>query len=389
MTRAPLLDAFPKIVRDAPFAALGDFPTRVDRLDAITARAGLRAPLYAKRDDLSSPAYGGNKVRTLEVLFGEALAKGHTRIYSTGAYGTNHGLATILHAPRVGLEPGVILFPQPPSFAALENLRAMLAQRPLVRDLPHFAALPFGMLATARDEARSGHGTTIMVPGGATALGGLGYVSAGLELAQQVARGELPAPAHVVVGVGSTCTSAGLLVGLRLAARLGVGFTKAPIVHAIRVTPWPVTSRFRIVGLAVEIAALLAALTGERAHAEGRGALSKGLEVSGRHIGLGYGYATREGERTLALFDDALSWRLDTTYSAKAASGAIAVARRVEGPVLFWSTKSTVPLPPLPTTLGDVPKRMRRFIQRTETRLAARGALPETYVRVTEGATTT
>ena len=60
-------------------------------------------------------------------------------------------------------------------------------------------------------------------PGGATALGALGYVSAGLELAQQIARHELPVPRRVIVGVGSTCTSAGLLVGLALAGHLGRG----------------------------------------------------------------------------------------------------------------------------------------------------------------------
>ena len=73
---------------------------------------------YVKREDESAEVYGGNKVRTLEFLFGEALARGARRIYSTGAFGSNHAAATVLHAPRVGLESGALLFPQPPSRTA-------------------------------------------------------------------------------------------------------------------------------------------------------------------------------------------------------------------------------------------------------------------------------
>lgn len=386
----PLLERFPEIAPHVHFAPLGQFPTPVERLTAIETRVGCRAPLYAKRDDLSSPVYGGNKVRTLEVLFGEALAKQHTRIYSTGAYGTNHGLATILHAPRVGLEPGVILFPQPVSYAALENLRVMLSARPLVRDLPHFSALPFGMLTTARREAKGGHRTTIMVPGGATPVGGIGYVNAGLELATQIANGEMPVPALLVVGVGSTCTTAGLLVGLHLAASLGIGFTRPPDVVAVRVTPWPVTSRYRIVGLAVQIAALLASMTGDRRHAFDAHTLGATLTVTGRHLGFGYGHATREGKRAKALFDDALGWALDTTYSAKAVAGALEIAGRAGGPVLYWSTKSTMPLPAVSNdALQNAPKRMKRWISRAEAGLCARGELPFGYVRLDERDRTT
>lgn len=120
--KRPLLELAPSASFD--WVELGDFPTRVDRV------ALPRGELYVKRDDLSSPVYGGNKVRTLETLFGQALAEGATRIYSTGAFGSNHATATVLHAPRAGLEAGVILFPQPESAAALENLQVILRARP-------------------------------------------------------------------------------------------------------------------------------------------------------------------------------------------------------------------------------------------------------------------
>jgi D-cysteine desulfhydrase len=96
-------------------------------------------------------------------------------------------------------------------------------------------------------------------------VGALGYVSAALELAEQIEAGVLPPPRRIVVGIGSTCTTAGLLVGLDLARRLGIGFRNAePELVAVRVTPWPVTSRFRILGLAERTARVVAALAGTR-----------------------------------------------------------------------------------------------------------------------------
>lgn len=365
----PLLDAMPTLRGKLRFESLGEFPTPVQDLRAL----GTRAPLFAKRDDRSSPVYGGNKVRTLEVLFGEALAEGATRIYSTGAYGTNHGLAAVLHAPRVGLQPGVILFPQPASDCALENLRATLARRPAVVNLPHWSALPLGMIATAMREKRERRTTTIMLPGGATPTGGLGYVNAALELAHQVERGELPAPETIVLGVGSNCTSAGLLVGLRVAAKLGVGFRRVPKVRSIRVTPWPVTSKLRIVALAVDIAARLAELTGDASLAFPRALLASGLDVDGSQLGWGYGYETKVGRATIRTFRDAFDWELDTTYSAKAAAGAVALAKKADGPVLFWSTKSTSPLPVMDErAIAEAPAAMRRWMKSAEKTIAKR-----------------
>src|SRR5205085_439282 len=153
---------------------------------------------------------------------------------------------------RAGFENGVILFPQPRSWAALENLRVIVSKRPVLGIYPHWSFLPYGMWATERRMRRAGQRPYIMPPGGATPRGALGYVSAALELATQVSQGQLPIPRTVTIGVGSTCTSAGLLVGLRVAARLGLGWKEAPRLVSVRVTPWPVTAHARIVSLAVQ-----------------------------------------------------------------------------------------------------------------------------------------
>ena len=329
VTRA-IHDVFPKL--RLRFERLGDFPTPVEPIGA-SGRA------YIKRDDISSTIYGGNKVRTLEVLFADARESGSTHIVATGAFGTNHGVATVLHAPRVNLIPEVLVWPQPGSRFARDNFEVLL--RAKHRLLPHWSALPMA-LAAAHARPRS----TVMVPGGATPLGAMGYVSAGLELAQQIEARRLPAPTRIFVGVGSTCTSAGLLVGLAVAARRGIGFSQPPKVVAVRVTPWPVTSAYRIIKLAHACSQLLAYLSGDASALIDPYPLHAGLEVDGRQLGRGYGFSTPSGRRAMHWIADAIKIELDTVYSAKAAAAMQEWLRTSnDGPSLFWSTKSSVPLP--------------------------------------------
>lgn len=361
-----------------PWVELGEFPTPVT---PFPGGAGIPENLgFVKRDDLSSPVYGGNKVRTLEALFGDALARQSRTIFATGAYGSNHAVATALHAPRVGLASRALLFPQPLSWAALENLRVTLALYDAVHALPHWSCLPFAMWHHAR--RRDLGGVTLMPPGGASPRGALGYVSAALELAEQIEAGVLPAPARIVVGVGSTCTTAGLLVGLDLAKKLGIGFGRTePVLVAVRVTPWPVTSRFRIVGLAERTARLLAAWAKDPALAVSARRLGERLELDTAYLGRGYGRVTETGRAAMRRWAEASLPPLDTTYSAKSAAAFLARCERSEGPTLFWSTKSSAPLPAVaPASLSQAPPRALRWIAKAERDLHAE--LPAGYERL-------
>ncbi len=364
---ASVLAQWPRLRERLAPVTLGEFPTPVERLPALERELGAGA-LFVKRDDLSSAIYGGNKVRTLEVLFALASAASARQVVAVGAYGSNHAVATALHAPRAGLLPAALLFPQPHSAAALENLRVTAARSAWLRTVPHWSCLPFGMWRALGPER------FVMVPGGATPDGALGYVAAAFELGQQVERGELPAPARIVVGVGSTCTSAGLLLGLSLAARAGLFAGRAPRLRSVRVSPWPVTGRFRIVDLALRTARRLAELTGDSRLLIDRSTLSAGLEIDGSELGPGYGRVSRTGLLAQGLFRQKSGLLLDTTYSAKSAAGFLALARTApDEPVLFWSTKSTSPLPLVTAAeLMRAPRSVQRWIERAEARGAER-----------------
>jgi D-cysteine desulfhydrase len=368
MLPASLLSLFPKLARDIEFAELGVFPTPVEPfVIPSSGKGGPELHAFVKRDDLSSPVYGGNKVRTLEALLGKALREGARAAFSTGAYGSNHALATALHAPRVGLEAGAMLFPQPLSAVAAENLRVTVTRAQRLVDLPHWSLLPFGIVRETRAARLRGERVFVMVPGGATPHGALGYVAAGLELGLQVSEGVLPPPRAVYVGVGSTCTSAGLLVGLGLAARFGIGFERPPALVSVRVTPWPVTSAFRILGLARRTGALLNQLTGDARTEFSRAELASRFRIESRFLGAGYGLPTAAGSLARARFAP-LGLLLDSTYSEKSAAGLLAALESGEpGPLVFWATKSSAPLPEVTDAeLMGAPVRMRKWLRASE-----------------------
>ena len=359
-----LFQRFPSLVEKLPWAPIGNFPTAVESLSSLASIAGDQpspsplADVWVKREDRSADGYGGNKVRTIEGHIGRALHRGSQRIWATGAFGSNHALCTAIHAPRLGLLVGVSLFPQPPLPTARANLRATLATSPAIFPMPHAALIPW---ALARLMARRGEST--MTPGGAIPLGALGHVSAGLELAGQMASGECPPFRHVVLAVGSTCTSAGLLVGLHLASGLGIGPTRPPHVNAIRVGPWPISSKTAILWLARRTHRFLEGVLGQQLPIDRRG-LATGITSHGGYLGRGYGFPTAGGSAAAKAFSQAGGPPLDDVYTAKSGAGLLAL-RTLDGPHVYWATKSSWPLATVTSEqLAHATPQMRAWLAR-------------------------
>jgi D-cysteine desulfhydrase len=81
---APLLfEAFPAMRAGVPWRPLCHVPTAVEPCEALTPWLG-RGGVWAKRDDLISPVYGGNKVRRFEFLFADLAARNARRIVTAG-----------------------------------------------------------------------------------------------------------------------------------------------------------------------------------------------------------------------------------------------------------------------------------------------------------------
>jgi D-cysteine desulfhydrase len=314
---------------------IGVYPTRVERLEDLD--------MWVKRDDLTSPIYGGNKVRKLERLIPEALARGKKRIITVGAVGSHHVLATAVFAGRAGLAVEASVVPQPSTEHVIENVRADLAAGATLRPARTYVGAALSMLLHMRGDA-------YLVPmGGSNVTGSLGYVDAAKELALQIAAGELPSPDAIVVTVGSGGTAAGIVAGLALA---GVKTTVIGVVVAAPV--WFV--RFWTRRL---VRATFAAAGGR----DPRALDAVPLELVTSQLGKGYGEPTDAARRALGVGKDA-GLELDLTYTAKCFAGALECVHSARFKnVLYWHTLSSAPLAPLLSNAPPVPPGLEHLLR--------------------------
>jgi D-cysteine desulfhydrase len=299
--------------------------TPLDRLERLSARLGRE--IYVKRDDLTPLALGGNKVRKLEFLAADALRVGADTLVTAGAIQSNHVRQTAALAARLGL--GCVALLENPIGTTdanyLSNGNRLLldlfgAEVEAVDNLDNADALLQACAERLRGQGRQPY----LVPiGGSNALGALGYVRAGLELAQQV-RASGRQFAAVVLASGSAGTHAGLALALAEAL-------PETRVVGVTVSRSEAAQRPKVEGLAQRTAELL-----------GRPlAAHFTIELWDAYFGPRYGEpnpGTLDAVRLLASQEGLL---LDPVYTGKAMAGlldGIARQRFAEGPLLFLHT---------------------------------------------------
>ena len=190
-------------------------PTPLEKLERLSRQLG--RDVFVKRDDITPFALGGNKVRKLEFLAADALAQRADTLVTAGAIQSNHVRQTAALAARLGL--GCVALLENPIGTSDSNYlgngnRLLLdlfgTEVELVPNLDNADEL----LAATGERLRAAGKRPYLVPiGGSNALGALGYVRAGLELAEQIkASGEHFSA--VVLASGSAGTHAGLALAL-------------------------------------------------------------------------------------------------------------------------------------------------------------------------------
>lgn len=323
-----LFRRFPDLVGRVPHVPLAALPTPVERL----AKAGpaLGVPdLWIKRDDRTNSAHGGNKVRKLEFCLGEATERGAGVLVTAAATGSNWAAACAHFTGERGLPARFVLYERPLSERGRANLAYVQAHAESVRRTPSVLTLPWHRW---REMRRLRDRRPYWVPaGGTNALTSLGFVSAALELVEQVEHGEMPAPGVIVVTLGTGGTLGGLLAGFRLA-----GFPVELV--GVRVVDRIVSNARAVRGLADGCLRRI-----------GRDAPDGPCRLRVFHGAYGGGYArpTTAGEEAHRLMTDAEGIGLDPTYTAKCVAGLRTLAS--EGcfagrRVLYWHTLNPYPL---------------------------------------------
>ncbi len=300
------LDRFPQV-------RLGYYPTPLEhwkRLQKMVHRSG---PLYAKREDLSGLAFGGNKVRQLEFLLGAALAEGADVVVHGAAVQSNYCRLLAAAANKLGMGCHLVLsraYGQSEDQGNILLTRIAGASIDLI-DEPLGKSQEVRKRQAAERLASAGRKPYVISYPDSEVLGTLAFVKASAELYEQCR--ELPAmPAYIVsAAVGST--QSGLLLGCRL---LGwpvnvIGF--APLCHGeydIAQTLW---DSIRIVATQLGVEAPVA-----------RGDLVN----SAAYVGDGYAKVTVEcveAIRTVARTEGVF---LDPVYTGKAMVGLLDYMRK-------------------------------------------------------------
>lgn len=289
-------------------------PTPLEKLDNLSRYLG-GPEIWIKRDDCTVVATGGNKVRKLEWLAGEAVAQGADHLITQGAVQSNHVRQTAAVARRLGMKCTALL-----EHRVETNDRDYLNSGNVLLDRLFDCAIeyrPPGLDMNAEAEAkgqavREAGGKPYVIPGGGSnRVGALGYVSCAQELMQQVDEMGLRID-RIVTATGSAGTHAGLVVGLQGCNAnvpvLGIGVRN------------PKDRQEAAVHKLAEATAEYVGVAG--------GIPRSAVEANCDYIGPGYGQPTegmKEAVQLLARLEGVL---LDPVYSGKAMAGLIDLARK-------------------------------------------------------------
>ena len=316
---------------------LGQFPTPIEELARLSKHLGGPA-IYAKRDDQTGLATGGNKTRKLEFLLADAQTQGCNHLITMGAPQSNHCRQTAAAAVRCGMDCSIVLSGEPP-----EHKLGNLLLDELLGATVHWSGsrtretAADELLAISRKEGRRPY----LVPlGGSSPVGALGYVMGMQEAMWQLEAQRLPIDTMVLAS-SSAGTQAGLVLGARL-----FGYPGAVLGISVDASATDLTKRVRQIAMG---SARLLGLNGTINEED------LGVEVNADFLGGGYavvGDLEREAIRTVARTEGLL---LDPVYTGRAMGALInLIGQRAfdrKQRILFWHTGGTAALSAFADTL--------------------------------------
>ncbi|MBC9033026.1 D-cysteine desulfhydrase family protein [Sphingomonas sp. JC676] len=293
-------------------------PSPIERLERLEQALGTRVRIHVKRDDIAGIGGGGNKLRKLEFLLGDAIAQGCDTFVTTGGIQSNHARLSAAASARMGLACELVLADLVPRHDPDYRTNGNVLLDGLFGAKVHLVSGDTDAFATAHaraDQLRAeGKRPYVVGAGGSSPVGALGYAACAWEiLGQERALGVCFA--RILIPNGSAGTHAGLAAGMAAAGE-----------DPARVKSFTV--------LATTEAAHPATVALARAVLE-QGGLEGSLDdaairIDGSQRGPGYGIPTDamlEAVRLLARTEGLL---LDPVYSGKAFAGLIAAIRAGE-----------------------------------------------------------
>jgi D-cysteine desulfhydrase family pyridoxal phosphate-dependent enzyme len=317
----------PDVSVNLPSVPLAQYPTPVEELARLRQALGGGPRLLIKRDDAIGFAFGGNKVRKMQLVAAEAMARGTDTLITSGGVQSNHARVTAAAAAKLGLRCVIVAngtAPEKPTANALLD-------RLLGADVRYVASREQRapeMQRIAEELGAQGRRPYVIPIGASTPLGAAAFVQAVHELL-----GQIDPPDAIVHATSSGGTQAGLVAGVALAG------VKTRVMGISADEPSAALQR--------DIRAILDGIP-SLLNVPASTLREVNIAVDDRFIGEGYGVPTDGSREAVDLLARTEAIFLDHTYTAKAMAGLIAASRagefRPTETVLFWHTGGQVGL---------------------------------------------
>ncbi len=193
---------------------LAHLPTPLEHPPRLSSLLG--AELWVKRDDATGGAEAGNKIRKLELLLADAVARGADTLITCGGIQSNHARATAILGARLGMRAVLVLRDSAATPADPEG--NVLLDRLVGAEIRRISAADYArrdaiMAAIAAELCGAGATPYVIPEGGSNGLGALGYVAAMQEVRAQLDALAAPRFDVIVHACGSGGTAAGVALG--------------------------------------------------------------------------------------------------------------------------------------------------------------------------------
>ena len=292
-----------------PRVGLANLPTPLQKAENLTKSLG-GPTIYIKRDDLTGLAFGGNKTRILELVMGDAKAKGADAVVAGAGWQSNWCSQVAAAANKLGMK--AFLYKR----AVSENYDPdydgnQLLQFLLDADI-RAVGPPWNRMEKAKTEImerliEEGHKP---YDANASPYASIGYVNGVLETINQ-ANSEGYTVNHIVTATGSGMTLAGLLLG-SLAMNTGIdvlGVSITPSKDLPEEVADRVNTTAKLMNLEVSVAA-------------------KDVNITEDYIGGGYAVVNEDVAKAIKLVAKTEGIFLDPVYTGKAMAGLIDLCKK-------------------------------------------------------------
>lgn len=271
--------------------------------------------LYVKRDDLMGLGGGGNKLRKLEFLLGDANSQGCDTFITVGGLQSNHARLSAAAAAHIGMACELILTQVVPrSDEAYRNNGNILLDEIFGAKI-HLLSGAKNALEFANERVKvlksEGRRPYLVGSGGSSPVGCLGYASCAVEIMEQQQEIE-GGFAEIIVPNGSSGTHAGLAVGFALVGMNTARITSYAVLNLADET------KYRTHELTKATLALLDPT---------KSIDSDAIHVRGDQLGEGYGLPTSAMLKAVRTMGRTEGLLLDPVYSGKAFAGVLAAVR--------------------------------------------------------------